>query len=457
MYSIYLLKGNKSKRGVKNLGFLSFKGGIHPPHSKKSTEKKAVVRAVEPSVVAIPLHQHIGAPCEAIVEVGDEVKVGQKIGKAATFVSAPIHSSISGKVIDITVKEILGGKTTCIVIESDGKNTISEEVKPKGDISSLKGEEILGIIKEAGIVGMGGAGFPTHVKLSPPPNKPIDVVILNGAECEPYLTADHRLMLENPESILYGLKALMKVLSVKKGYIGIEINKMDALNKLTELAMNDDQIEVVGLKTKYPQGAEKQLIYACTKKQVPSGGLPMDAGAVVCNVATSAAVSNALKTGMPLVERICTVTGSGVKEPKNILIKTGTMISEIVDQCGGFTEDLGKVIWGGPMMGIAMMNVSVPSTKTTSGILCLNEKEATFPPSGACIKCGKCVDICPAFIQPMLIDAYSLKSDYDMSEKLRVLDCIECGSCSFVCPSKRALLHSIRVAKREVLARRKRV
>ncbi len=439
------------------MGFLSFKGGIHPPHAKKSTEKKPVVKAVEPSVVMIPLHQHIGAPCEAIVEVGEEVKVGQKIGKTTSFVSAPIHSSVSGKVKEIAIKEILGGKTTCVVIESDGLNTISDEVVSKGDISTLSKEEILNIIKEAGIVGMGGAGFPTHVKLSPPPDKPIDVVILNGAECEPYLTADHRLMLEDPESVIYGLKALMKVLDVKKGYIGIETNKMDALEKLTELSKNDSSIEVVGLKTKYPQGAEKQLIYACTKKQVPSGGLPMDAGAVVCNVATSAAVSTAIKTGMPLVERICTVTGSAINEPKNILIKTGTMISEIVDQCGGLTEDVSKIIWGGPMMGIAMVNVTVPSTKTTSGVLCLNKKDATFPPAGSCIKCGKCVDICPAFIQPMLLDAYSMKSDFDMSEKLRILDCIECGSCSFVCPSKRALLHSIRVAKREVLARRKRV
>lgn len=438
------------------MSLLSFRGGIHPPHAKKSTEKKAVEHAVEPKIVTIPLHQHIGAPCEATVQVGDHVKVGQKIGEATSFVSAPIHSSVSGVVKAVAPKLTLGGKTTCVVIESDGLNEVSETVQPKGDISTLSGKEILDIIKEAGIVGMGGAGFPTHVKLSPPPNKPIDYVILNGAECEPYLTADHRLMLESPEEIVYGLKALMKVLDVKKGFIGIENNKMDALETLTKLTAQDPSISVVGLKTKYPQGAEKQLIYACTKRQVPSGGLPLEAGVVVSNVATAAAVSSAIKTGMPLVERICTVTGSGIKEPKNLLIKTGTMISEIIEQCGGLTDDIGKIIWGGPMMGISMSTVDIPATKTASGVLCLNEEDAFIPDSSSCIKCGKCVDICPAFIQPMLLDAFALKGDYDQTEKLRVLDCIECGSCSFVCPAKRPLLHSIRVAKREVLARKKR-
>lgn len=438
------------------MGLLSFRGGIHPPHSKGTTEEKAVVIAVEPSIVMIPLHQHIGAPCEPIVKAGDIVKVGQKIGEATSFVSAPIHSSVSGIVKEVSKKTTLGGTATCVVIESDGLNTVSEEVTPKGDIADLTGKEILEIIKNAGIVGMGGAGFPTHVKLSPPPNKPIDVVILNGAECEPYLTADHRLMLETPDDVIYGLKALMKVLGVKKGYIGIETNKMDALEKLQSISGESSGISVVGLKTKYPQGAEKQLIYACIKKQVPSGGLPMDAGAVVCNVATAAAIAKAIKVGMPLVERICTVTGSAIKEPKNILIKTGTMVNEILEQCGGLTEDVGKIISGGPMMGIAMKNINIPSTKTTSGILCLTKKDAIFPPSGACIKCGKCVDICPAFIQPMLLDAYALRNDYDKTDEYRVLDCIECGSCSYVCPAKRPLLHSIRVAKREVLAKKKR-
>ncbi len=439
------------------MGLLSFRGGIHPPHAKKSTEKKPVEQAVQPKIVVIPLQQHIGAPCEALVKAGDYVKVGQKIGEATSFVSAPVHSSVSGIVKEVAPKMTLGGKTTCVVVESDGENTISEEVQPKGDLAGLDGKEVLNIIKEAGIVGMGGAGFPTHVKLSPPPNKPIEFVILNGAECEPYLTADHRLMLENPEKIVFGLKAMMKVLDVKKGFIGIENNKLDAIEELTKLTEKDSSVEVVALRTKYPQGAEKQLIFACTKRQVPSGGLPLEAGVVVSNVATAAAVSDAIQIGMPLVERICTVTGNGIKEPKNLLIKTGTLVSEIIEQCGGTTDDIGKIIWGGPMMGISMFRTDIPATKTASGVLCLNEADATLPESSSCIKCGKCVGICPAFIQPMLLDAHALRRNYEQTEKLRILDCIECGSCSFVCPAKRSLLHSIRVAKKEVLARRKRV
>ncbi len=432
------------------MGFLSFKGGIHPPHSKKSTEKKPVEIAVEPKEVIIPMSQHIGAPCEPLVKRGDVVKVGQKIGESGAFVSAPIHSSVSGVVKNVKEMPILNGKAMCVIITSDGENTISEEVVPKGDIESLSGEEIKQIIKDAGIVGMGGAGFPTHVKLSPPPNKEIDYVILNGAECEPYLTSDHRLMLENPGEIIYGLKAMMKVLDVKKGFIGIENNKPDAIETMKNAASGDDSISIVALKTKYPQGAEKQLIYACTKREVPSGGLPLEAGVVVSNVATAAAVSNAIKTGMPLIERICTVTGSAVNEPKNLLIKTGTSLDEILEQCGGLTEDVEKIIWGGPMMGISMASTAIPATKTASGILCLNKKDAEIPKGHDCIKCGKCVSICPAFIQPVLIDAYSLKNDFEKTESLRAMDCIECGSCSFVCPAKRPLLQSIRVAKKAI-------
>lgn len=437
------------------MGLLSFKGGIHPPHAKKQTEKLPVVNAVEPTVVTIPLRQHIGAPCEPIVAKGDQVKVGQKIGEATAFVSTPVHSSVSGTVKEVAVKSVLGGRELCVVIESDGLNTLHEDVKPKGDINSLSGKEILGIIKDLGIVGMGGAGFPTHVKLSPPPEKNIDVVILNGAECEPYLTADHRLMLESPEDIIYGLKAIMKVLDVKEGYIGIESNKPDAIAKMQEVLGSDSTIKVVGLHTKYPQGAEKQLIYACTKREVPSGGLPMDAGAVVNNVATAAAVAEAIQKGMPLVERICTITGGAINKPQNMKIKVGTQLSEIVEQCDGFKGTPGKVILGGPMMGLATDTIEIPSTKTTSGILCFDQEESKLPEPVNCIKCGKCVSICPAFIQPVLISAHALKGDYDKAESYRALDCIECGSCSFVCPSKRPLLHSIRVAKREIIAKKR--
>lgn len=439
-----------------NIRTLTFKGGTHPPHSKKATESLAIEKANEPKVVVIPMQQHIGAPCEPIVQVGDEVKIGQKIGEAKGFVSVPVHSSVSGKVIAVEPRLYSGGTAVpCIVIESDMLNTISDEVVPKGDLAALSPEDIKNIIKEAGIVGMGGATFPTHVKLSPPPDKNVDTVILNGAECEPYLTSDHRLMLEHPEDVVFGLQAFMKTLGVKKGYIGIETNKPDALEKVFEAAKGIEDIEVVALKTKYPQGAEKQLIHACTNREVPSGGLPADAGVVVNNVGTAAAVAKAIKTGMPLIERIVTVTGAGVNNPKNLLVKIGTSFRDIIEQCGGFKGNVGKVIAGGPMMGITQFSVDIPAIKGTSGILVLSEEEARLPEPSNCIKCGKCVEACPINLMPVNISAYSLAGMYEQAETLNAMDCIECGSCSFVCPAKRPLVDSIRVSKREILARRK--
>ncbi|OPJ55520.1 electron transport complex subunit RsxC [Alkalithermobacter paradoxus] len=437
------------------MALLTFKGGVHPPHRKKYTEHIPTKRANEPEIAYIPLQQHIGAPCNAIVSVGDTVKVGQKIGEVQGFVSSPVHSSISGKVKAIKEYPTPGGNSLCIIIENDFKNEVHESVKSKGDIDTLSKEEILEIIKEAGIVGMGGAGFPTHVKLSPPKDKKIDTVILNGAECEPYLTADHRLMLEAPEDVVYGLKAIMKVLGVEKGYIGIEDNKMDAIDSIKKAVANEKNIEVVPLKTKYPQGAEKQLIYACIKKEVPSGGLPMDVGVVVNNVGTAAQIAKTIKTGMPLIERITTVTGSAIANPQNLIIKIGTLFKDIIDQCGGFKEEAGKVIMGGPMMGLAQYTLDVPVIKGASGILCLNKKDATLPNPKSCIRCGKCVYICPANLQPLYISAHALKYNFDKVEEYKALDCIECGSCSFICPSKRPLLHSIRVGKREIIAKKR--
>ncbi len=435
---------------------LTFKGGTHPPHSKKATEKLQIEKANAPKVVAIPMQQHIGAPCEAIVAVGDEVKVGQKIGEPKGFVSAPIHSSVSGKVVAVEPRLYSGGsKVTCVVIESNMQDTIHESVIPKGKLEDLSADEIKTIIKEAGIVGMGGAAFPTHVKLAPPPGKQLDTVVLNGAECEPYLTADHRLMLEKPDDVVKGLSALMKALSVKKGYIGIETNKPDAIEAVFNAAKGVDGIEVVALKAKYPQGAEKQLINACTGREVPSGGLPADIGVVVSNVGTAAAIANAINTGMPLVERIVTITGKGVKEPKNLLVKIGTSFKEVIDQCGGFNGKPGKVIGGGPMMGIAQFSVDVPVIKGTSGILVLSEEEARLPKASNCIRCGKCVGVCPMNLMPMHLSANALADRFEQAETLHAMDCIECGSCSFVCPAKRPLVDSIRVAKREILEKRK--
>lgn len=436
---------------------LTFRGGIHPPYNKEYTSQKALRNAEAPKVVYIPLQQHIGAPAKPIVEVGQEVKKGQKIGEPQGFVSTYIHSSVSGKVIGIEQHEIPGGIGLCIVIENDFKEELDESIKSKGDLETLQPKDIVKYIQEAGIVGMGGATFPTHVKLSPPPDANIDVVILNGAECEPYLTADHRLMVENPEDVVFGLKVIMKALNVKKGYIGIEVNKPDAIEAVSNAANKFNDIEVVGLKVKYPQGAEKQLIYACTEREVPPGALPSAAGAVVDNVGTAAQIAKTIKTGLPLIERITTVTGSCIKEPANLVTKVGTLVSEIIDQCGGFKEDLkvGKLIMGGPMMGMTQYTTNIVTNKGSSGILCISNEEAKIDEPSNCLRCGRCTEVCPAFLQPLYISANSLKGNFEGAEEHRALDCIECGSCSFICPSRRPLVESIRNAKRQIQAMRR--
>ena len=436
---------------------LTFKGGIHPPYNKEYTNQIALKKAEAPKVVYIPLQQHIGAPAKPIVEVGDEVKKGQKIGEPQGFVSTYIHSSVSGKVIAIEQHDIPGGKGLCVVIENNFKEELDESVQPKGDLQTLEPKNIIKFIQEAGIVGMGGATFPTHVKLSPPPDTNIDVVILNGAECEPYLTADHRLMVEHPEDVVLGIRVIMKALNVKKGYIAIEVNKPDAIEAVTNAAKDFSEVEVVGLQVKYPQGAEKQLIYACTGREVPSGALPSAAGAVVDNVATASQIAKTIKTGMPLIERITTVTGSCIKKPANLITKVGTPVSEIIEQCGGFKEDVkvGKLIMGGPMMGMTQYTTNIVTNKGSSGILCISDKEARLPEPSNCLRCGRCTQVCPAFLQPLYISTFSLKGDFEKASQHRALDCIECGSCSFICPARRPLVESIRNAKRQIQAMRR--
>ncbi|ABR48437.1 electron transport complex, RnfABCDGE type, C subunit [Alkaliphilus metalliredigens QYMF] len=431
--------------------FLTFKGGTHPPTYKEPTANLSVEKAIDPSVVVIPMQQHIGAPCEPIVKVGDYVKVGQKVGEAKGFVSVPVHASVSGEVKAVQMMlSASGTEVLSVVIESDGRNEIDPSISPKGDIGSLDPKEIIEIIKEGGIVGMGGATFPTHVKLSPPPGKKLDTIILNGAECEPYLTADHRIMLESPDEIVYGLKVIMKAVQAEKAYIGIENNKPDAIEAMKKAVANEKDIEVVSLETKYPQGAEKQLITACTQRVVPSGGLPMDVGVLVNNVATAAQIAKTIKTGMPLIERITTVSGKAIKTPKNLLIKVGTPMKDIIEQCGGYSEKPGKIIMGGPMMGMAQQGVEVPLTKGSSGVLLFTEQQAKFPERSNCIRCAKCVSVCPVYLQPLFISKYSENDAMDHAEKYRALDCIECGSCSYVCPAKIPLLQNIRVAKRSI-------
>lgn len=435
---------------------LSFAGGVHPPHSKHFTEDKKVELCTVPAVVTIPLQQHIGAPCEPLVKAGDTVKLGQKIGQPKGFVSAPVHSSVSGKVKAVEPVEVAGGgKVLAVVIENDGLDTKDETIV-SGSIDKYNDNELKNIVLEAGIVGMGGAAFPTHVKLSPSADKKIDTIILNGAECEPYLTSDYRLMIENPQKVIYGLKVLMKIMGVKAGYIGIEDNKPKAVKAMKDAAGSDDAVRIVTLRTKYPQGAEKQLIYAITGRQVPSGGLPMDVGAIVNNVGTAAAIADVVQTGEPLYQRIVTVTGGGVKEPKNLLVRIGTPFSAVLDFCGGISENTAKVISGGPMMGIAQHTLNVPVVKGTSGILVLTEEEARIPLPSACIRCGRCVSVCPMNLLPLTLSAQALNRNYEEAEKMHAMDCIECGSCSFVCPANRPLVDSIRVAKREITAARKR-
>ncbi|MDR1774681.1 MAG: electron transport complex subunit RsxC [Clostridioides sp.] len=437
---------------------LTFKGGIHPKYNKELANDKALEKAEPPKVVYIPLQQHIGAPASAVVEIGQEVKLGQLIGKAQGFVSANIHSSVSGKVIAIEERDIPGGRGLCISIENDFRDEVDENIKPYGDLETLDSEQIKKIVSDSGIVGLGGATFPTHVKLAIPQDAKAEAVILNGAECEPYLTADHRLMLEQPEEVVFGLLAMMKAINVNKGFIGIEINKPDAIEKVQEAASKYPQIEVVALEVKYPQGAEKQLIYACLGKEVPSGALPISVGAVVSNVGTAAQLSKSIKTGMPLVERITTITGRAIKNPKNLITRVGTPVSEIIEQCGGFVDEgkVGKVILGGPMMGNTQYTIDVVTNKGTSGILCLPDEESHIEEPTNCIRCGRCVEGCPMNLRPLYISAYALKNDFEGANNYRPMDCIECGCCTYICPANRPLLQSIRLAKNEIRARQKR-
>lgn len=435
---------------------LTFKGGIHAPDCKELTKHKAIEKASEPKVVYIPLHQHVGAPCEALVNVGDKVKVGQKIGDSKAFVSSPVHSSVSGVVKGITpMYTVSGTKTNCVVIESDGLNEIHESVKPRADLEKLSKDEIQDVIREAGIVGMGGAAFPNHAKLLSSLDAKIDSAILNGAECEPYLTCDHRLMLEMPELVIFGLKTMIKYLDVENSYIGVEDNKMDAIEALRGAVNKEDKINVVSLKTKFPQGDSTRMVDSILDRVVPIGGRCKDASSIVTNVGTSVAIAEAVLKGKPLFERVITVTGNGIKEPKNLLVKVGTTIREVIEQCGGFKGKPGKVIAGGPMTGIAQFSLDVPIVKSTCGILVLTEEESMPDKVSPCVKCGKCVEVCSVRLQPLYISGYALKNNFEMAEKYSALECIECGACSFICPSKRPLTESIVHAKRQINSKRK--
>lgn len=431
------------------MGLPTFKGGIHPPDKKKLSADKPIVETKPPQRVVIPLSQHTGAPCKPTVTIGQEVKKGQLIGEPVGFVSAAVHSSVSGKVTAIgEFPNAMGRMVTSVVIENDAKEEWTT-LKDNPDYMKLSPDELKEKIKAAGIVGLGGAAFPTVVKLSPPKEKPIDAVILNGAECEPYLTADYRLMLERPEEIIEGLNILMKILNVNKGYIGIENNKPDAIKKIKEVVSRAQGVEVYALEVKYPQGAEKMLIRALLGREVPPPpGLPMDVGVVVQNVGTTLSIYEAVRYGKPLIERVVTVTGEGIREPKNLMVKIGTLVSHLIEECGGFKDGAGKVVAGGPMMGFALPFLDIPVTKGTSGVLVVPEDKIVHAEEfGSCIRCGRCIDVCPMNLMPSMLSLYSEKGFYEGAKEYNLWGCFECGSCAYVCPSKRPIVQFIRLAK----------
>ncbi len=439
------------------MGLCTFKGGVHPYDGKELSKDRPITEYRPKGDLVFPLSQHIGAPAKPVVAVGDTVLAGQMIAEAGGFVSAPIYSSVSGKVKKIEPRRVVvGDMVNSIIIENDGEYN-SVEFEAVDDVSTLSKEEIIKKIGDAGIVGMGGAGFPTHVKLSPKDPDAIDYVIANCAECEPYLTSDYRRMLEEPDKLIEGMRIILSLFDNAKGIFGIEDNKPDCIKLLSEKVKDEPRMEVKALRTKYPQGSERHLIYATTKRAINSTMLPADAGCIVDNVDTIVAIYNAVKLGKPLMNRIVTITGDAINNPANYSIYIGTNYAELVEAAGGFKTRPEKIISGGPMMGFAMFSLDIPTTKTTSALLCLTEDEVRKAEAQAtnCINCGRCVEACPSRIVPSRLADFAENHQEEMFEKWNGLECVECGSCSFICPAKRNLVQAIRVMKKTVIANKR--
>lgn len=434
----------------------TFRGGIHPYEGKELTMDKPMRELLPGKELIYPMAQHIGAPAKPIVAVGDKVLAGQRLGEAQGYISAHVLSSVSGTVTKIEPRLLPGGtKVLSVVVENDGEYRALEGIGEKRDYRKLSKQEIRDIVKEAGIVGMGGAAFPTHVKLTPKDDKAIQTVIVNGAECEPYLTSDYRVMMETPELIIEGLKVVLTLFENARGVLAVENNKPEAVKKLTELVKGEDRISVCPLKTKYPQGGERFLIYAVTGKKINSSMLPADAGCIVSNVDTFVSVRNAVCESRPLMRRVITVSGDAVKEPCNLVVKTGTIYQELLDAAGGFTVEPKKLIAGGPMMGKAIFTTDIPVTKNSSALLALSRDEAAeFEPS-ACIRCGRCVSVCPGHIVPQALYDAAINGDKERFVALSGMECCECGCCTYTCPAKRHMTQAFAQMKAEVNGDRK--
>ena len=427
-------------------------GGVHPKDMKAPANEAAITTIPQPAQVVIPMSQHIGAPCTPLVAVGDEVKLGQKIGEAKAPVSAPVHASVSGKVVAIEPRlNNLGNMVTAVVIENDFKDTPADTLFPAPAEALESPEQIADIIREAGIVGMGGATFPTAFKITSGWGK-VDTVIINGAECEPYITSDHRTMLEHPEELLKGIQLIMRACKVDKAYFGIELNKKFAIDLLNFKGAKSMGIEVVPLKCQYPQGAEKTLIQTITGREVPPGGLPAQVGCAVFNTFTSYSVYRACYEGMPAIERVVTVSGSAIAEPKNVKVRVGTSMQWVFEQTGGFAKDPFKIIMGGPMMGLAQYDLNVPCGKGTAALLAFAEDENKTVDEPVCIRCGQCIEACPMRLQPIYMYMYEEKGDVEMLQKLNITDCVECGACTYICPGRLHLTHAFKTGKAKVQA-----